>query len=312
MNFIMKRVGPLLLVLILLLSACDGDDSDTTADTTDTNVDTGMTVEDQDTAADDTDMETETGPDMAATEPAEAEASGDEQALDNWLQQVNNDEIEAGPIDETLEWNEGYLVYYGTIDSVGVDNLIYNALQVHRRLDTGEVTEENLSQSEQNLLDITEEIEYSSDVDLTEQVAQTPEIRSAIMEHIVQSQQDLSPQEALDSSNIIGVFGPPAPESIGSKYLVYHQETPDSEFEFLGVILAVDATTTSREPYSVGQWEGLRWLGDASGPFWDDLPAGVSGDPTSTEEGRPGVLLISEATFDELQTGDLQSGTLNN
>lgn len=300
MNFIVKRVGLLLLIFALLLSACDGEDQESAANDVDM------------------DMEAETASQMeatepvatepAATEPAEAEAGADEQALDDWLQQVNNNEIEGEPIDGTLTWNEGYVKYYGTMESLGIDNLIYNALEVRRRLDTGEVTEEGLSQSQQNLLDITEEIEYSSEADLTEQVAQTAEIRDAIMEHIVESQQDLSPQEALDSNNLIGVFGPPAPESIGSKYLVYGQETPDSEFEFLGVILAVDATMASQEPYSVGEWENLRWLGDAAGPFWDDLPAGVSGDPTNTGEGRPGVLLISEATFDELQTGGLESG----
>lgn len=310
MNSKVKRIGLLLLLFVLLLSACDGDDQETAATEADmaAEAETGseMATTEPDMTTKKPDMAT-TEPDMTATEPAEAEAGGEEQTLSSWLQQVNNDEIEAEPIDETLEWNDGYLVYYGPLESLGLDNLIYNALEARRRLDTGEVTEDNLSQSQQNLLTITEEMAYDSEAELTEQVAQTPEVRSAIMEHVVQSQQDLSPQEALDSDNIVGVFGPPAAESIGSKYLVYGQETPDAEFEFLGVILAVDASRANQEPYSVGQWESLRWLGDATGPFWDDLPAGASGDPANTNEGRPGVLLISEATFDQLQTGDLQS-----
>ncbi len=266
-NTLWKKLVPLLLVLVLLLAACDTDDNTNQPGPTDTGVNTTM----------------------------------NEQSLDSWLQQVNNDQIESKPIGQMLDWSKGYLVYYGTLESIGIDNMIYNALEVHRRLDTGEVTRQNLSDSEQNLLDITEGIEYDSEADLTDQVAQTPEIRRAIMEHIVQSQTDLTPQEALDSNNIIGVFGPPAPQSIGSKYLVYTQDSPDAEYNFLGVILAVDATTQANtEPYSVGEWDNLPLLGDAAGPFWNDLPAGVSGDPTNTAEGRPGVLLVSEATFAEL------------
>lgn len=313
-----KKLAPLLLVLVLLLAACGTDDNTNEPGTTDT--DTTMTVEspdtdlDQDTDLDtdgdmntntDTDMNVNTGMDeeteMEATAPAD-ETSVNDQTLDSWLQQVNNDQIESTPMGETLDWGEGYLVYYGPVDSVGIDNLIYNALEVHRRLDTGEVTEDTLSESEQNLLEITEGIEYDSEADLTDQIAQTPEIRRSIMEHIAESQTDLTPQEAMDSNNIVGVFGPPAPESIGSKFLVYTQESPDAEYSFLGVILAVDATTQANmmEPYSADEWNDLPWLGDASGPFWDDLPAGVSGDPSSTDEGRPGVLLVSEAMFDEL------------
>ncbi|MBK8900586.1 MAG: hypothetical protein IPM53_05340 [Anaerolineaceae bacterium] len=302
-NIVWKKLGPLLLVLVLLLAACGSDDNANEPGANDTDVDTTMTVESPDTDINtDTDMDT----DMEATAPVD-ETSMNDQSLDSWLQQVNKDQIESDPIGETLDWSEGYLVYYGPMDSIGIDNLIYNALEVHRRLDTGEVTEDNLSESEQNLLEIAEGIEYDSEADLTDQVAQTPEIRSAIMEHITQSQADLTPEEALASNNIIGVFGPPAPESIGSKYLVYTQDSPDAEYSFLGVILAVDATSqASMDPYSAGEWNDLRWLGDATGPFWDDLPAGVSGDASSTDEGRPGVLLVSEATFDELNAQSMR------
>jgi len=296
MNHIGSKVRTLLLVLVLLLAACDSaDEPEATPDIIGDNLDTEIVEP------------VESNRDVETAEPDEIEGGSDEASLNAWLQQVNKGEIESGNIEESLDWNLGYFLYYGSLDSLGVDNLIYNALEVHRRLDTGEVTQENLSSSEQNLLEITEGIEYSPDVELTKQIAQTPEVRQSILEHVVQSQQDLSPGKALDSNNIIGVFGPPAPESIGSKYLVYTQESPEADFTFLGVIIAADATSeANREPYSVGEWDGLKWLGDAAGPFWEDLPAGASSDPANTEEGRPGILLISEATYEEIQAQNLQ------
>jgi hypothetical protein len=282
MSHISSKLHTVLLVIILLLTACGTSDEQ---EATPGSAGAGLDTE--------------------TTESAESEAGSGEEALAVWLQQVNSGEIESESIGESLDWGLGYLIYYGSLESLGVDNLIYNALEVHRRLDTGEVTQDNLSQAEQNLLQITEGIEYNSDVALTEQIEQTPEAREAILEHMTQSQRDLSPQEALDSNNVVGIVAPPAPESIGSKYLVYGQESPDADFTFLGVVIAADATSqANREPYSVGEWEGLPWLGDAAGPFWEDLPAGASGDPANTEEGRPGVLLISEETFEEIRAGN--------
>lgn len=224
--------------------------------------------------------------------------------VDTWLQQINSGELPKKSSGDSFDWALGYFLYYGPIDTLGLDNLIYNALRVHRRLDTGEVTRDTLGQNDQNLLELTEGIEFDPDVDPTEQVGQTPEIREAILDRIVESQADLSPEEALESNEVVGVFAPPAPEVLGGKYLVYTQKTPDSDFEFLGVIIAADATTQDTgETYSFQGWEDLPWLGDAAGPFWNDLPAGVSGDPTNTDEGRPGVLLISESTYEEIKAG---------
>lgn len=71
------------------------------------------------------------------------------------------------------------------------------------------------------------------------------------------------------------------------------------------VVIAADAVMpdTTREVYSFQDWTELPWLGDAGGPFWEQLPTGISGDSAATDEGRPGVLLISEQTYRDL-TGD--------
>ena len=87
---------------------------------------------------------------------------------------------------------------------------------------------------------------------------------------------------------------------MGGKYLVFVQPEPGADFEFLGVIMAVDAAGGNRESYSLNGWNDLTWLGDASGPFWDDLPLGNSGDPANTGEARPGVLLLSEKVYMEM------------
>lgn len=226
-----------------------------------------------------------------------------------WLQMIGNGELPLEKRADSFEWGLGYLVYYGPIETLGLDNLIYNALRVHKRLATGEVTTANLSQNDQNLLELTEGLEFNPDVDPTEQIAQTPEIRGVILERITPSQEGLSPEEALASNEIIGVIALPSPEDLGGKYLVFTQETPEAEFVFLGVIVVADAIiqeAATTETYSFQGWEDLPYLGDAAGPFWNHIPAGVSGDPTNTAEGRPGVLLISESKYEEIKQGNFE------
>ncbi len=221
---------------------------------------------------------------------------------------INNGELPLESRGESFEWGLGYFVYYGPIETLGLDNLIYNALRAHKRLDTGEVTADNLSQNDQNLIELTEGIEFNPEVDPTEQVAQTPEIRETILARITQNQADLSPDEALDSNEVIGIIALDSPADLGAKYLVYTQETPDAEFVFLGVVIVSDAIGQrgADETYSFQGWEGLPLLGDAAGPFWNDIPLGLSGDPANIDEGRPGVLLINESKYEEIKQGNLE------
>lgn len=226
-------------------------------------------------------------------------ADTDAADIEAWLERVRSGDLPAVSMDESFDWGMGYLVYYGPVETLVVDNLIYNALRAHHRAQSGEATDATTSRNDQNLIELTEGIVFDPAVDPTEQIAQTPEIRQAIMDRIVSSQQGLSPDEALASNEVIGIIAPPVPQALGGKYLVYTQETPDSDFNFLGVVIVADATATgTREPYSHQGWDNLSWLGDAAGPFWNDLPTGVSGDPTNTNEGRPGVLLISEDSYE--------------
>lgn len=224
-------------------------------------------------------------------------------SIDEWLQQVNNDQLPTVSETEGLDYGLGYFVYYTEVETA-LDTLIYNALVVHDQIANGDVTEGNLNQQQQNLVDFTGDLEYNSEIPATEQIAQSQEIRDAIISRVVDDQSSLSPQEALDSNEVIGFVAGHAASDIGRKYLVYTQDSPDSDFEFLGVVLVVDAdgqALDSSETYNFQGWEDLPLLGDASGPFWNNLPVGVSGDPSNTDEGRPGVLLVSQSTFQEIQ-----------
>lgn len=286
-----KIILIILLLFIFILTACESSDDH------EGNVDIANTEES--TTIEPTNMD--------ISDEKESEGTTTSAELDTWLQQVKNGEITSDTTGETIAWRLGYFTYYGSLESTGIDNMIYYALQAHRRLDTGEFTLDNISQNAKNLLDVTEGIQYDSVAPLTDQIWQSPEVKNAILEHIVQSQQELSPQEALDSNNFIGVFAPPSPGSVGGKYLVYIQDSPDSDFSFLGVIIAVDAATHGEnETFDIDEWKDIFWLGDASGPYWVNLPITGGADPNSTKFIRPGVLLINEETFAEIDAGDFE------
>ena len=131
---------------------------------------------------------------------------------------------------------------------------------------------------------------------------QSEAVRAALLAHVVDSQSELTPDEALASDNFVGVIAVPAPASIGEKFLAYGQASPSAEFEFAGVVIVVDATSSQNigNPYSYGEWVNLRWLGDASGPFWEALPSSLPNDPTNVTIPRAGVLLINEAVYKDL------------
>lgn len=303
-NHVLRRYAFLvLLTVVLLLGSCNESTSDKNGGED--------SIEDAEPVAAASENETagdSTASDSGEFDPAEApgkeDAGADDEALSAWLAELRAGEIAPVSMESDLDWGLGYFLYYSDIDStraMAVDQIIYRALEVHRKLDTGELNDETLTQNQRNLLHIADGLHYDSSAPLTEQVTQTDEIREGILAHIVGNQQQLTPAEALASNNIVGVFGPPAAEAIGGKYLVFAQDSPDADFRFVGVILAVDAAGAGSGPaYSHQGWDDLAWLGDASGPFWDDLPLGTSGDPGNTGEARPGVLLISEDRYKEI------------
>jgi hypothetical protein len=241
----------------------------------------------------------------------EAQAiSSNSENVNAWLQQIKDgelapDDMSEGSGDGPLEWGLGYLTYYGPVETLGVDNLIYNALQVHKRLAAGEIMAESLGQNDQNLLTLTEGIQFDPELDPLDQTGQSEAIREAIVDRITQDQQGLMPDEALEANEVAGIIASRSPADVGHKYLVYGQETPGSDFVFLGVVVVADAaaqdTGTAAELYSFNGWQELPWLGDATGPFWQAIPTGVSGDPANTEEGRPGVLLVRESKYVEIK-----------
>lgn len=294
----------LLLIIAMMLAACDGDDDSTNGVNTNAQEidDAGNENVGDENAGNDNTGNTDNDNAGNENENADENISGVD-SVDELLEGVNSGELPKMSDGDQLDYGLGYFLYYAPVDSTGLDSLIYNALVVHKQLNDGDITNGNLNQAQQNLLDLTEGIVFDPGVEVTEQVGQTPEIREAIMGRFVQSQEELSPEEALDSNEVVGVVAVASGEDIGRKYLVYGQDTPDSEFEFVGVIIAVDASgqpVGSGETYSFQGWEELPLLGDASGPFWNLIPAGVSGDPANTNEGRPGVLLVSESVYEDV------------
>jgi hypothetical protein len=230
--------------------------------------------------------------------------------MENWLRQIRDGDIEsysvaaAGDAQQSFRWGRGYLTYYGSMEHIGLDNLIYNGLRAHIRLATGETTADNLPLNNDNLLQITDGIQLNQETAPENQTAQTPAIRQAILDRIASDQRALSPDEALASGQIIGVIAIPSPEDLGAKYLVYAQETPDADFVFLGVVMVADTITRAgpgRETYSFQGWQQLPWLGDAAGPFWEQIPSGMSGDPVNTNEGRPGVFFVHETQYQAIK-----------
>jgi hypothetical protein len=230
--------------------------------------------------------------------------------MQNWLRQIRDGDIEsynvaaAGDAEQSFRWGRGYLTYYGSMEHIGLDNLIYNGLRAHIRLATGETTADNLPLNNDNLLQITDGIQLNQDTAPENQTAQTPAIRQAILNRVVSDQRTLSPDEALASGEIIGVIAIPSPEDLGAKYLVYGQETPDADFVFLGVVIVADTITRAgpaRETYSFQGWQQLPWLGDAAGPFWEQIPSGMSGDSVNTNEGRPGIFFVHETQYQAIR-----------
>jgi hypothetical protein len=248
------------------------------------------------------------GQDRPTQQPAEPDDAGQAEAgLEGWLQQINAGQAPAASQDDSFHWGLGYLVHYGPIESIGLDNLIYNALVAYKQTGASGPSDAALDQDQRNLIALTEGITFDPGLDPTEQVAQTPEVRQAILARIVDSQANLSPEEALASNEVTGVVAIPSPENLGSKYLVFTQEAPGADFVFQGVVIVADAierAAASAETYSFQGWTDLPLLGDASGPFWQALPPGVSGDPANTDEGRPGVLLLHESDYAEIAQGE--------
>lgn len=268
----------MMLVGALFLAACDDSDEDST-------------------------------PEVPANDSAETSGSTGEnsqvsnsEGLEGFLADMNEGAVPMMGGEGSLDYGLGYFLHYAPIETTGVDNLIYNALVVHKQLNDGEYTADDMTNGQQNLLNITDGIVFNPEVDLTAQLGQSPEVREAILARLTADQTSMSPDDALESNDVAGIAALKNGADIGRKYLVYGQDTPDSEFEFIGVILIVDASGSAGggETYSFQGWENLPLLGDASGPFWNEIPSGVSGDPTNENEGRPGVLLISEQTFQEL------------
>ncbi len=250
---------------------------------------------------------------QAETVPAPNQEEPDTAVANNmetWLAQIQAGDLEsynvsaADGAEQSFRWGLGYLTYYGSMENVGLDNLIYNALRAHMRIANGDTPVDNLPRNSTNFFQIAEGLQFDPQTPAENQIGQTPALRQAILDRVVADQHTLSPEEALASGEIMGVIAIPSPEDVGAKYLVYGQDLPGEPFVFVGVVLVVDAIPregASTDTFSSESWDRLPWLGDAAGPFWEKIPAGGSGDPTKVNEGRPGILFVHEGQYEAVK-----------
>jgi hypothetical protein len=146
---------------------------------------------------------------------------------------------------------------------------------------------EDLTASQRNIFDITQDGKKS--------------IRASLVD-----QSSLSPLEAFQSGQYVGLMANRAPLDRGRRYAVYRVNSPDpaTRPEFLGVALTVDCASKEtwergipRQTYNFLGWKGLEWVVESSALMHSLLPTGYSGNPKKLYEGRPGALLVSEDTF---------------
>lgn len=249
----------------------------------------------------------------------EGEASQLERDYSRWLKLIVLDppDISANgdPERKGLGFGLGYVTLYGS-EELGIENLVYRGSLVWNLMSNEGLNVEELSEEKRRLY------EYSRAAFDSEgnQILMGEELYQKIFEKLIaESQEGMTEEEALNSGKIVGFVATRSPEDIGKRFLVYAvDESPgedglSAEPRFVGLVLAVDTAAghdwigtqeSTRvgnglgfSTYSLKGWEDLPWIADMTSSLMRQMPAGTSGDPENVNQGRPGVLLVSEAEY---------------
>lgn len=133
----------------------------------------------------------------------------------------------------------------------------------------------------------------------------------SVTKSIVDNQENLTPEAALESGKYVGLIAVPSPLDIGRRLIAYKVEpngdnSKQYESKFLGIVLVSDCVQEDhwvdegyRKTYGFAGWEHnpLPWIAESSEEFNRTLPPGRSGDPDNVLGGRPGLLLLSEERY---------------
>ncbi len=115
-----------------------------------------------------------------------------------------------------------------------------------------------------------------------------------------------SPDKDLSTNQYSGgLIATRSPEDIGQKYLVFgvEKEERGHSIEYLGASLVVDCAAKKDWNGRLAHWRythkgwDLPWIADVSDELMKRLPPGMDSNKNNLNQGRPGLLLVSEENF---------------
>ncbi|MFH0773788.1 MAG: hypothetical protein V1922_05775 [bacterium] len=122
----------------------------------------------------------------------------------------------------------------------------------------------------------------------------------------MEKQSNMTPDEAKQTGKVIAFAATRTPKDLWRiKYLFGIDNSKNPQARFIGRIMIIDCAAPNdwknnlaTLSYSYKGWTHLNWIVDLSKNGFIQLPTGLSGRQENTGEGRPGVILIDEASLD--------------
>lgn len=132
--------------------------------------------------------------------------------------------------------------------------------------------------------------------------------RAFIDSNYMEKQSHLTPAEAKKTGKVIAFGATRTPKDLWKiKYAFGIDNAKNPQARFIGRIMIIDCAASNdwknslaTLTYSYVGWTRLNWIVDLSKNGFIQLPTGYSGRPDNVGEGRPGVILVDEATLDSL------------
>jgi hypothetical protein len=135
-------------------------------------------------------------------------------------------------------------------------------------------------------------------LEISPQNSSEQELLKLAKDKIIESQSELSPQEALDQNKYLGYVATRGKDDIGKRLLLWTVSNPgeNPQLKFIGVVLVTDNSghdENLNKPYKLDNWN-LPWMLDVSDTVLPHLPQGRAPSPDYAMAGRPGIIAISE------------------